>query len=124
MKFKFFILLIGISINCIFGKKPQLLSVSVYENTFKKDTYNIISIGRYAYEKDPKTIIKALKYSEYRDRIKLTLAGRGPIERKLKRQANRLYKKGIIKHQVEFGFFDIDSMRGVTNSLFNFSPLK
>ena len=45
MKFKFFILLIGISINYIFGKKPQLLSVSVYENTFKKDTYNITLIN-------------------------------------------------------------------------------
>ena len=79
----------------------------------KKDTYNIISIGRYAYEKDPKTIIKALKYSEYKDRIKLTLAGRGPIERKLKRQANRLYKKGIIKHKVEFGFFDINQLQNL-----------
>lgn len=87
----------------------KLLHVDKEYNT--KDTYNIISIGRYAYEKDPKTIIKALKYSKFKDKIKLTLAGRGPIEKKLKKQAKKLYKKGIIKHKVEFGFYDLNHLQ-------------
>ena len=45
MKLIFVILLLSISINYIFAKKPQLLSVSVYENSFKKDTYNITLIN-------------------------------------------------------------------------------
>ena len=45
MKLIFVILLISISINYILAKKPQLLSVSVYENSFKKDTYNITLIN-------------------------------------------------------------------------------
>ena len=45
MKLIFVILLLSISINYIFTKKPQLLSVSVYENSFKKDTYNITLIN-------------------------------------------------------------------------------
>lgn len=85
----------------------------VDKENIKKETYNIISIGRYAYEKDHKTIINALKYSKYKDKIKLTLAGRGPIERKLKRKANKLYKKGIIKHKIEFGFLDMDSLQKI-----------
>ena len=45
MKLIFVILLLSISINYYFAKKPQLLSVSVYENSFKKDTYNITLIN-------------------------------------------------------------------------------
>ena len=45
MKLNFVILLIAISIKYIFNKKPQLLSVSVYENSYKKDTYNITLIN-------------------------------------------------------------------------------
>ena len=45
MKFIFLILLLSIFINDIFLKRPQLLSVSVYEYSIKKDTYNITLIN-------------------------------------------------------------------------------
>ena len=82
----------------------------------KKDIYSIISVGRYAYEKDLKTIIKALKYSKYKDNIKLTLAGRGPTEKSLKRYDKTLYKKHIIKHEVEFGFKNINELQDLAKN--------
>ena len=45
MKFSFLILLLSIFINNILSKRPQLLSVSVYEYSIKKDTYNITLIN-------------------------------------------------------------------------------
>ncbi len=76
-----------------------------------KDTYNIISIGRYSNEKDLQTIIKSLKYSKFNKKIKLILLGRGPIEKKLKKMADKLYKKGYISYPVEFGFHTLDELQ-------------
>lgn len=78
-----------------------------------KDHYTIISIGRYSYEKDLITIIKSLKYSKYKDKIHLVLAGRGPIEKKLKRYAEKLYNKGIIKERVDFGFYNLNELQRI-----------
>lgn len=85
----------------------------VEKEYIKKDTYNIVSIGRYSYEKDLITIIKSLNYSKYKDKIKLILAGRGPIEKGLRRYADKLYKKGIIKYPVEFGFHTLEELQQI-----------
>jgi len=75
------------------------------EKTKKKhDIFTIISTGRYSVEKDQKTLLKAMQYSVHAGEIKIILAGRGPREAFLKRKAEKLYKKGIIKHPVEFCF--------------------
>ena len=45
MKINFVLILISLYINFVFLKDPELLSVSVYENYFKKYTYNITLIN-------------------------------------------------------------------------------
>ncbi|HHT55384.1 MAG TPA: glycosyltransferase [Acholeplasma sp.] len=50
---------------------------------------NILSIGRYSKEKRQDTLLKAVNESKYKDRIKITLAGRGPRDKKLRKLAKK-----------------------------------
>lgn len=52
--------------------------------------FKILSVGRFAPEKDQKTIIKAIGFSKYKDNIELTLAGIGPNKKSLIKLANKL----------------------------------
>lgn len=45
-----------------------------------KDKIVIVSIGRFGREKSQDTLIKAMKYSKYADKIQLIFAGQGPKE--------------------------------------------
>ena len=50
----------------------------------------LLSTGRYAREKSQDTLIKAVKYSRYKERIQLILGGQGPKEKYYKRLAKDL----------------------------------
>ena len=50
----------------------------------------ILSIGRYSREKSQDTLIKAVKYSKYKDKIQLIFAGRGQKEKYYKKLAKKL----------------------------------
>lgn len=76
----------------------------------KDGSFTIITTGRYSVEKDQITLLKAMKYSKYADRIRLVLAGRGPIEKTLKRKAAKLVKAGILKYEPDFGFHSLDEL--------------
>lgn len=69
------------------------------------EIFNIINAGRYAPEKNQEIIIKAISKSKYKNNIKLTLAGKGPDERKLRRLAR--------KHNIntEFKFFTQEELK-------------
>lgn len=73
--------------------------------------YNIITIGRYSVEKNMKTLLNAMNYSKYNKEIQLIFAGRGPQEKKLKKLANKLVKKGVIKYNPVFGFYPLDELQ-------------
>ena len=62
-----------------------------------KDKFVILSIGRYAREKSQDTLLKAVKYSKYKDRIQLILAGQGTKEHAYKKLAKRLKINPIFK---------------------------
>ena len=51
---------------------------------------NILYTGRYSKEKSHKTLIRAVKYSAHKDRIRLIFAGDGPMKKKLERMARKL----------------------------------
>ena len=76
-------------------------------------TFTIVSTGRYSVEKDQVTLLKAMRYSKFANRIRLIIAGRGPIEKTLKKKADALYRKGIISYPVEFGFHDLDELEAI-----------
>jgi glycosyltransferase involved in cell wall biosynthesis len=54
-----------------------------------------------------------MRYSKFAKRIRLIIAGRGPIEKTLKQKADALYRKGIISYPVEFGFHDPDELEAI-----------
>lgn len=74
------------------------------EKTTKSTKFKILSVGRYAAEKDQKTIIKAISKSKYKDQIKLTLAGIGPKKEMLKKLAKKL------KVDVTFDFYSKEDL--------------
>lgn len=62
-----------------------------------KDKIVILSTGRYAREKSQDTLIKAIKYSKYKDKIQLILGGQGVKEKYYKKLAKELPLKPIFK---------------------------
>lgn len=66
--------------------------------TTTTDPFTILSIGRFSNEKDQKTLIKAVARSKYKDRIKLILAGKGPLKKKY----TELSKKLEVNTQLDF----------------------
>ena len=73
--------------------------------------YTLITIGRYSVEKNLKTLLNAMKYSNHNKDIQLIFAGRGPQEKNLKRLANKLVKKGILKYNPVFGFYPLEELQ-------------
>lgn len=70
-----------------------------------KGVVNILTIGRNAREKDQKILLEAMNFSKHAGRIQLLFAGKGPLRKKLERQANQLFERGVLKHKVIFGFY-------------------
>lgn len=74
--------------------------------TTTTDPFTILSIGRFSNEKDQKTLIKAVARSKYKDRIKLILAGKGPLNKEYTVLSKKLevntqldfYSKNELKH--------------------------
>lgn len=62
-----------------------------------KDKIVILTTGRYSGEKSQDTLIKAISFSAYKDKIQLILAGQGLNDKKYKRLAKRLPIAPIFK---------------------------
>jgi 1,2-diacylglycerol 3-alpha-glucosyltransferase len=61
-----------------------------------------------------------MRYSRYAPQIQLVIAGRGPKEKVLKKEADNLMKKGILKYEPIFGFMDLPTLQNyaATSDLF------
>ena len=70
----------------------------------------LLSIGRFSREKDQATILRALRFSSHARSLELTLAGRGPTERRLRRLSDRLVRDGVIEYPVRFAFMGAEEM--------------
>lgn len=57
----------------------------------------VLSTGRYAREKSQDTLIKAMKYSKYKDKIQLILAGQGVKDKYYKKLAKKVGVEPIFK---------------------------
>lgn len=66
----------------------------------------LLSVGRFSREKDQVTILRALRVSSHARSIELTLAGRGPTERRLRKLSDRLVRDGVIEHPVRNGVIE------------------
>ncbi|MBQ0016998.1 MAG: glycosyltransferase [Clostridiales bacterium] len=74
-----------------------------------KDKFVILTTGRYAREKAQDVLIKAIRYSKYKDKIQLILGGQGIKERKYRKLAKTLPVEPIFK------FFDRKEIIDVLN---------
>ena len=63
-----------------------------------KAPYTIVFTGRYSKEKTHHILIKAIKYSKYKNDIQLVFAGGGPLEAKMKRQGRKLKYPPIMRY--------------------------
>ena len=75
------------------------------------DPYIVLCIGRLSKEKDQWTLLRAMKHTKYADRIQLVFAGKGPKENSIKKLADRLVRKGIIKLAPQFVFLTPEEMK-------------
>ena len=66
-------------------------------NFFKKDSFNIISIARFAEQKDHECLIKSISILKNKENIRLLLLGSGPKKNKILNLINKLNLKKIIK---------------------------
>ena len=71
----------------------------------------VVCIGRLAVEKDQPTLLEAMRYSKYADRIQLYFAGRGPEADSIREKAHALYEEGVVKYDPIFRFHDRDGLR-------------
>ncbi len=94
------------------------LSGSVADVPCRTDPYLITCIGRLSNEKDQYTLLHAMEYSRYSDRIQLHFAGAGPEEQRIKYVADDLYSRGLIKSKPIFGFYTIDELNRLSSTAY------
>ena len=78
--------------------------------------YRILCVGRLSNEKDQATLIKAIRYSKYADKIELVFAGNGPKANKIKSAARKLFEDGVVKHEPTFGFYTLKQLQELAAS--------
>lgn len=71
----------------------------------------VIYIGRLSAEKDQTTLLEAMRYSQYAQRIRLHFAGNGPLAKKYKKLAKKLVEEGVLKYEPVFSFLTRDELR-------------
>jgi len=71
----------------------------------------LICIGRFSGEKDPYTLLEAMKHSAHARNIQLVFAGQGPQEKKIRRMAQQLCAEGVLQYEPVFDFLDRDGLR-------------
>lgn len=73
----------------------------------------VVAIGRLAIEKDQPTLIEAMRYSSFADRIQLYFAGRGPEKEHFKAMADKLFEEGVLRYKPIFHYHDRDGLRAL-----------
>ena len=81
-------------------------------------TIDILCISRLSREKSQDTLLNAMRYSRYADRIRLVFAGNGPKAGYYKKIADRLHRKGILKIPASFGFYTQAELRELTRKCY------
>ena len=75
------------------------------DGTYAEAPLRVLSVGRYAPEKNQAVLLEAVARARHGRQMHVTLAGKGPIEAELRRRASEL---GL---SVDFGFREQDDLR-------------
>ncbi|MBR1436318.1 MAG: glycosyltransferase [Bacteroidales bacterium] len=107
-----------------FASRLHLISNGIIpEKIMRKDDpereengpFRVVCIGRLAVEKDQMTLLRAMRECRHSDRIQLIFAGRGPEEKHLKGEAEKLLKEGVLRYGAQFAFMDRDGLRELSS---------
>lgn len=71
----------------------------------------VVCIGRLSKEKDQYTLFRAMPFSRFAHRIRLTLAGNGPQAKQYKAICHKLVQDGILKYEPEFVFLNHQGLK-------------
>jgi glycosyltransferase involved in cell wall biosynthesis len=72
------------------GIPPMFKPFSVERNPAQKDKFIILSVGRFAPEKQQEIILQAIRISKHRNKLQLILVGEGPMKEKLEESGRNL----------------------------------
>ena len=75
--------------------------------------YIVACTGRYSAEKDQSTLLEAMRYCGNSKNIQLVFAGKGPLEKKLKKKARKLLKEGVLNTMPTFDFYNQKQLRNL-----------
>lgn len=84
----------------------------------EKAPYKILTIGRFSPEKDQITLLRAMEYSAYSQKIQLHFAGHGNMLGTFKRESDKLLRKGILKYPPIFGFYDAEGLEEISRGAY------
>ena len=93
------------------GVNPGIYPMPCEKPEELKDKFVILYTARLVKEKSQKLLIDAIKYSKYKDKIKVIFAGSGP---RLKKLQTRAHKKNL-DESISFSFFTREEMNRVIN---------
>ena len=77
----------------------------------QQSPFVVVCIGRYAVEKDPFTLLNAMRHSRHANDIQLIFSGRGPEADKLKAKADKICRELQLTHKPAFVFSDRNYLR-------------
>lgn len=89
----------------------ELAESSYLPRVLQDSPINIICIGRLSFEKSQETLLNAMRYSRYGDKIQLHFAGKGPKMKKYQKLADELIRKGILEYKPQFGFYTHEQLK-------------
>ena len=92
------------------GVNDRFVSKNIEKPEDLKDKFVILSTGRYSKEKAQQVLIKAVKYSNYKDKIQIILAGEGPKKSKYEKLSNKYCPNKVIMN-----FYGRDEIVDVIN---------
>jgi glycosyltransferase involved in cell wall biosynthesis len=72
------------------GILPMFKPCSVERDPLLADKFIVLSVGRFAPEKQQEIILQAIRISKYRNKIQLILIGEGPMKEKLQERGRNI----------------------------------
>lgn len=87
-------------------------------NNPQTNPYLIVMSGRYSNEKDPLILLKAMEYSRHSGEIQIEFAGRGSLEKKMRKTGDKLLAKGILKYRPRLAFHNVAGLRELNSKAY------
>ncbi len=102
----------------VFSNGMDIIESEVVPCTLSDAPIVLLCVGRFANEKSQNTLLDAMRFSKYADRIQLHFAGKGPRQKRYERQAKKLLADGIVNYPPKFEFYDHIELKKLIKSTY------